>query len=132
MVWKRKPACGGLVLPVRPLVAGNALHEVYPPADARKELLCAVVPNPPRVVPDGLTAGVEVRALLVNAADCGFGGGALVVNAAGWGLRRRSVGRGRGLRRGRIAGEVRPAATAARLRSPHWPTRRRSMKLGSR
>jgi hypothetical protein len=42
---------------------------VYPPADGRKEVLCAVVPNPPRVVPDGLAAGVEARGLLVNAAD---------------------------------------------------------------
>jgi hypothetical protein len=42
---------------------------VYPPADGRKELLCAVVPNPPRVVPDGLAEGVEARGVLVNAAD---------------------------------------------------------------
>ena len=50
---KRKAGCGGLFFPVGPLVAGNALHEVYPPADGRKGLLCAVVPNPPRWVPDG-------------------------------------------------------------------------------
>jgi hypothetical protein len=29
-----------------------------------------VVPNPPRVVPDGPTAGVKLRELPVNAADC--------------------------------------------------------------
>jgi hypothetical protein len=41
---------------------------IYPPADTRNDPLCAVPPNPPRVVPDGLT-DVEARALLVNAAD---------------------------------------------------------------
>jgi hypothetical protein len=51
-------------------------------------LLWAVVPNPLRVVPEAFTVGVEVRALLVNAADCGFGagGGALFVSATGCGF----------------------------------------------
>jgi hypothetical protein len=53
---------------------------VYPPADGRNELLCAVVPNPPRVVPEGLVEGVEARALLVNAADdVRFGSDALAL-----------------------------------------------------
>jgi hypothetical protein len=59
--------------------------ESYPPADdVRNELLCAVVPNPPRVVPEGLTAGVVARGLLVNAADgAGLAGGAAAKAAAG-------------------------------------------------
>jgi hypothetical protein len=59
--------------------------ECHPPADdVRKELLRAVVPNPPRVVPDGLTAGVVARGLLVNAADCaGLAGGVPAKAAVG-------------------------------------------------
>ena len=75
----------GLVLPVRPLVARNALHgdrfgcrgpggraAAYPPAEMRNEPLEPVVPNPPRIVPDGL-AEVKARALPVNAADWASG-----------------------------------------------------------
>jgi len=51
---------------------------IYPPADGRNEVFCAVVPKPPRVVPEGLVEGVEARGLLVNAADdVRFGSGAL-------------------------------------------------------
>jgi hypothetical protein len=51
---------------------------VYPPADGRKEVLCAVPPNPPRAVPE-FTVGVEARALPVNAAEwAGFACAVLV------------------------------------------------------
>jgi hypothetical protein len=68
MVWKRNPALAALSFQ-----SGRSSQVmrcmIYPPADTRKEPLCAVPPNPPRVVPDGLTAGVEARALFVNAAE---------------------------------------------------------------
>jgi hypothetical protein len=48
-----------------------------PPAEARKDVLAPVEPNPPRTVP-ALDAGVELRAfaLLTKAAPCVFFGSA--------------------------------------------------------
>ena len=70
MVWNAKPAAAALSFQ-----SGRSSQVmrcmIYPPADGRNEVLCAVPPNPPRVVPDGLAEGVEARGLLVNAADGG-------------------------------------------------------------
>ena len=72
----------GPLAPVRPLVAGDALHDLSAGGWPERGALRGARRIRRGVVPDGVAEGVEARGLLVNAADCGRFGSAVLVNAA--------------------------------------------------